>query len=169
MKCRNLWFSIKRKWTIWKNSQISWKKGCQYKGVNMIKSDNIYIYIYILYKYIYVLYIYIYIFTYIYIHSYDWIEITIQVTCYCQSSYESLSQEFWDHLWFLSYGNSVRVEDFKLHHISILYSTANQFYAWSLHIDHYHYQQYLLTSLAGLFRSWLGGLELGYAIKLLSW
>ena len=128
---------------------------------------TIYIYIYILYKYIYVLYIYI--FTYIYIHSYDWIEITIQVTCYCQSSYESLSQEFWDHLWFLSYGNSVRVEDFKLHHIYILYSTANQFSAWSLHIDHYHYQQCLLTSLAGLFRSWLGGLELGYAMKLLSW
>ena len=52
-----------------------------------------------------------------YIYSYDWIEITIQVTCYCQSSYESLRQQFWDHLWSLSYGSSVRVEEFELHFI----------------------------------------------------
>ena len=35
-----------------------------------------------------------------------------------------------------SYDNSVRVDEFELHHMYHLHSPANQFYAWSLHIDY---------------------------------
>ena len=47
-----------------------------------------------------------------------------------------LSQQFWDHLWSLLYSNSELVEDFELRYLYNLHSPANEFYAWSLHIDH---------------------------------
>ena len=56
------------------------------------------------------------------------------ISHYYQSSYEifiNSSETTSD-----SYDNSVRVDEFELHHMYHLHSPANQFYAWSLHIDY---------------------------------
>ena len=107
--------------------------------------------------------IYTYIYIYhnnIYLYAYDWIEITIQVTCYCQSSYESLCQQFWDHLWFLLYGNTVRVElNCTTYTICILPQTNSMHEACISTVTRSEViEQYPLTSfkiIAGWFRAWV--------------
>ena len=80
-------------------------------------------------------YIYVYIYIYIYIfgwlnRNYDSSNLFLPVQLQKSSSTDLRS------LWFLSYGNLVRVEEFELHHIYNLHSPTNQFYAWSFHISH---------------------------------